>query len=225
MEPGRLRDARRAAGLTQQRAARQLGVSQAYLSLIEGGHRPLPERLGKKVARLYRLGPAALTLRTLLDRQDSGSLAGVIAALGYPGFGYMRGKRPDNPAGVILAAIAAEAVEVRIIEALPWIMLRFADLDWEWLIREAKLRDAQNRLGFLVSLARGVAEKRRDPAVAGRLREVERVLERARLAREDALCQEQTDAEREWLRRGRSADARHWNLLTDMSAESLPYAA
>jgi hypothetical protein len=61
---------------------------------------------------------------------------------------------------------------------------------------------------------------------AGRLRQVEQVLDRARLAREDTLCQDSlSDAERRWLRRARPPDARHWNLLTDLDLQSLPYAA
>ena len=58
------------------------------------------------------------------------------------------------------------------------------------------------------------------------LRELEEVLEPARLAREDTLCQGSlSEAERRWLRQERPADALHWNLLTDLDAEHLPYAA
>ena len=44
-------------------------------------------------------------------------------------------------------------------------------------------------LGFLVTLARQVAEKREEKLAEGRLRQVEEVLDRARLVREDTLCQ------------------------------------
>jgi hypothetical protein len=58
------------------------------------------------------------------------------------------------------------------------------------------------------------------------LSEAEEALYRARLAREDSLCQGGlTEAERSWLRQARPADARHWNLQTDLDAEHLPYAA
>jgi hypothetical protein len=93
-------------------------------------------------------------------------------------------------------------------------------------MREAKMRDAQNRLGFLVTLGRQIAGKRGDGAAAARLRKVEQALDRARLVREDTLCQESlSEAERRWLRRKRSREARHWNLLTDLDSGSLPYAA
>jgi len=58
------------------------------------------------------------------------------------------------------------------------------------------------------------------------MREVEEVLDHARLAREDTLCQQSpSEAERRWLRKERQASALHWNLLTDLNAEVLPYAA
>jgi hypothetical protein len=66
----------------------------------------------------------------------------------------------------------------------------------------------QNRLGYVVILARQVAEQRGDIVAADRLHQVQEVLDRARLVREDTLCQESlSDAER-----------RHWNLLTDLKA-------
>jgi hypothetical protein len=34
-----------------------------------------------------------------------------------------------------------------------------------------------------------------------------------------------TDAERRWLRQHRPPQAEHWNLLTDLRPEHLPYAA
>ncbi|MEK7403909.1 MAG: helix-turn-helix transcriptional regulator [Acidobacteriota bacterium] len=227
MRPEQLRSAREAAGLTQQQAAGRLGVSQAYLALLERGRRPVTAGLRSKIVNLYGLGPTDLPLETeCVDSWQSASLATALASLGYPGFRHLRGGDGKNPAVVLLAAIAAGDVEVRVIEALPWLVVAYSDLDWEWLIREAKLRDVQNRLGFLVTLARQVAEKRGDKVTAGRLCQVEEILDRARLVREDTLCQGSlSDAERRWLRRTRPPDARHWNLLTDLDSRALPYAA
>jgi transcriptional regulator with XRE-family HTH domain len=224
LTPEQLRSGRQAAGLTQQQAADRLGVSQAYLALIESGRRPLTSRLLPAVASLYGFGPAALPLATDLP-DDSRGLAAAVASLGYPGFGRSS-KAPQNPAAVLLAAIAATNVEVRVLEALPWLAIQYSHLDWDWLIREAKLRDLQNRLGFIVTLARRVAETRGDDSVVSRLLTVEAVLERARLAREDTLCQASlSTAERRWLRTRRPREARHWNLLTDLTAGVLRYAA
>jgi hypothetical protein len=157
---------------------------------------------------------------------NSSSLAAGLASLGYPGFRQLSGVQPRNPATILLAAVAAGDVEVRVVEALPWLAVQYHNLDWEWLIREAKVRDVQNRLGYVVMLARQVAEKRGDIVVASRLHQVEEILDHARLAREDTLCQESlSDAERRWLRQTRPTEASHWNLLTDLKAHLLPYAA
>jgi hypothetical protein len=70
-----------------------------------------------------------------------------------------------------------------------------------------------------------VAEKH-DAEAASRLGDVNDLLDHARLAREDTLCQRSlSEAERRWLRQERPAIARHWNLLTDLDVEHLPYAA
>jgi chemotaxis regulatin CheY-phosphate phosphatase CheZ len=117
-------------------------------------------------------------------------------------------------------------VEARLAEALPWVGREFWDLDWDWTVAQAKLRDVQNRLGYVVTMARRVAEHGTDRDGAARLREVEARLERCRLVREDTLCRESmTTAERRWLASHRPADAEHWNLLTDVVPEELRHAA
>ena len=159
-----MRSARKAAGLTQQQAADRLGVSQAYLALLERGRHTLTDQLRSKIAKVYRLGPTSLPLE--MDSPvtwNSALVAAALAKLGYPGFRQLRGRGRKNPAIVILAALGARDLEVRVIEALPWLLVEYgSDLDWDWLVRESKLRDLQNRLGFLVTIAREVAEKRRE---------------------------------------------------------------
>lgn len=227
MTPEDLRSARAAAGLTQQQVAELLGVSQEYLALLERGRRRITADLSLKFAKVYCLGPTALPCSLDgIDAWDSASLAASVASLGYPGFRQLRGGCKKNPAVVLLGAIAAKDVEVRVLEALPWLVVEYNDLDWEWLIREAKLRDVQNRLGFLATLGRQVAEKRGDQVAADRLRQIEETLEAARLVRQDTFCQASlSDAERRWLLKTRPAAARHWNLLTDLDSRSLPYAS
>ena len=87
LRPEQLRSARLAAGLTQTEAADRLGVSQAYLALLESGRRPVTPPLASRIVHLYALGPIALPLRsTHLGDWDSSSLAEGLASLGYPGF-------------------------------------------------------------------------------------------------------------------------------------------
>jgi DNA-binding XRE family transcriptional regulator len=225
--PHQLKSARQAAGLTQHQAADRLGVSQAYLALLERGRRPVTIPLKSKIVELYCLGPIALPLDgDNLNGWDSSLLAAGIASLGYTGFRQLSGVPPQNPATILLAAVAAGDVEVRVLEALPWLAVQYRNLDWEWLVRQAKMRDLQNRLGFVVMLARQVAEKRGDAMAAGRLHQVEEMLDRASLVREDTLCQESlSEAERRWLRQMRPTEAGHWNLLTDLESQLLPYAS
>lgn len=80
-------------------------------------------------------------------------MAKELAALGYPGFAYMRGGRKRNPGEVLFCALAQENLEPCLTEALPWILLKYADLDWTWLVGAVKQHDLQNRLEFLTALA------------------------------------------------------------------------
>jgi len=83
----------------------------------------------------------------------------------------------------------------------------------------------QNRLGFLVAVAKGLtADKPESRSAFNQLSAAEQQLERARLARQDTLCRESMpNAERHWLESNRSSLARHWNLLTGLTADQLSY--
>jgi hypothetical protein len=43
----------------------------------------------------------------------------ALAAVGYPGFAYLRSRRPLNPADLLLRALRAGDVDARAVEALP----------------------------------------------------------------------------------------------------------
>jgi len=99
-------------------------------------------------------------------------------------------------------------------------------LNWAWLVERAKVRDVQNRLGYVVDLARQLAEQGPNRSFADTLRGEEQRLERSRLAEEGTLCQDSmTQVERRWLRENRPESAAHWNLLTNLRTRDLPYAA
>ena len=214
-----IRRAREARGLTQAQAAERLGVSQGYVSLLESGRRPVSHRLARTLGRTLGLSPSALPPSELNLGADS--LPGALGALGYEPFGYLRG-RLANPTAVLLLALRQKDLPARVVEALPWLALRFPELNREWLVGQAKLHDAQNRLAYVVTLASELS----GGGVAGQLRALALRLEPSRLAREDTLCHDSmTDAERRWLRQHRPPQAEHWNLLTDLRPEHLPYAA
>ncbi len=70
------------------------------------------------------------------------------------------------------------------------------------------MHDLQNRLGFLVSVARELADLRGDARTAQTLAEQEHALEGSRLQREDAYRESMPDAERRWLRSDGNARSR-----------------
>lgn len=223
MSGQQLRHTRAHLGLTQQQAARRWKVSQAYLSLMEGGRRRVPERLARQLARAEPRLATALPLR-LSDREVA-DLPKLLGSLGYPGYEYLAGPRTAaNPAAVVLAGLKASAATPRVTEALPWVLTHFPGLDWEWLVREVKLANLQNRLGYLVSLAKHLAEARQDATAVDALDEARRQLEDARLAKEDTLGRQVTEAERQYFRQHRPEAAARWNLLTTLRAEDLRYA-
>lgn len=218
-----LKKARNRTGLTQIEAAAGLGVSQTYLSLLEKGRRPVTRALNRRAVGLFQLVPTEVPFRADLWNMPPATnekLAADLAGLGYPGFSHLKPAKPRNPAEVLIAALTAEDLEARLVEALPWVLLRYAGLDWNLLIMAAKVRNVQNRLGFIASLARRVAQNKGDIKTAALLEKKELELETARLLKEDTLCySSMTNAERKWLREKRPDEARHWRLLTDLTPE------
>lgn len=225
-----LNTARRQHGWTQKQAAARLGLSQPYLSMLETGERPVPAALARRLGRVYGLSPTVVPLPALpqkLPVVGAQELAQDLGALGYPGFAYLGAwRRKKNPAEVLMTALAQTNLEARLVEGLPWLVLRYWDMDHDWLVSYAKLHDLQNRLGFVVSLARSVADRLEptNPARDQALAELEARLAQSRLAREDSLCQQAvTQAERRWLATNSSEQARYWNLLTAWRPENLRY--
>jgi len=51
-------------------------------------------------------------------------------------------------------ALSQPTLDARITEALPWLLREYAGkVNWTWLVRQAKLRNLQNRMGFVTQLA------------------------------------------------------------------------
>jgi len=184
--------------LTQVDAATLLGVSQTYLSLIENGSRPLTATLRA------RLKPP--------DTRDD-ELASQLSRLGYPGFAHVKpARRKPRPDVFLLSVLAQPDVDARVVEALPWLVREYAGrFHFSWMIRQAKLQNLQNRLGFTLQMA-GVET----PALKSAIDE----LEQARLLKESTLCWDSMrDSTRKWIRLNRSPSAAHWNIVSTLVPE------
>jgi transcriptional regulator with XRE-family HTH domain len=215
-------------GWGQVEAAHRLGVSQPYLAMLEKGRRRLTPNLERKAAQAYGLSPVKLPLPDNFSpskRVAARLLTEYLSRLGYPGFLYVRPQvQMRNPEEVLLTALAQESLEARVAEALPWLLTRYWQTDFNWLVSESKKFDLQNRLGFVTSLARRLSEKTAEAERTHALRELETTLDRSRLAREDFFPRPpRNDQERQWLMQNRPDEAQHWNLLSDLRPEHLQY--
>lgn len=214
-------------GLEQQEAAERLGVSQPYLSLLESGKRKITPKLEEKVVKVFKLPPQELPFESdweYLPEKSNDELAEMLVTLGYPKFSHLRKKILQNPALVLFSALKKENLDSRIAEGLPWLVFTFSGIDWERLSKFARMFDLQNRLGFVVNLARQLAEKVNDDQKVRRLSEVEKSLENSRLFREDVLGNKSlTEAEKNYLKTNRPKEAKYWRVLSDLSIAHLDY--
>lgn len=89
-------------------------------------------------------------------------------------------------------ALNESDLDRRVVEGPPWLAAEYADMNWEWAVRNVKLLDRQNRLGFVAMMAARSPDKAGNAKREWRLKEYVSVLER-----EDTFCLESlTEAER-----------------------------
>ena len=218
-----LREAREAAGLSQQQAAEKLEVSQTLLSLMERGKRSVTFAVALKAVKLLEASPEHLPISEK-ERSSDDQLAADLGALGYPGYTYLYSE-PRNPAEILFDALDRDNLDARLVEALPWLPLRYPQMNWAWLVAQAKLRNRQNRLGFVVNLSARAAATRGQSSVAERLYEVLAELRKARLAKNDTLCQTWWPAShRRYAHEKRSRVAAYWNIDTRLTEKDLEHA-
>jgi transcriptional regulator with XRE-family HTH domain len=209
--------------------AARLKVSQPYLSLLEAGKRPVTEKLARRAIRVFNLSPTALPVKlppamNISNLKNEDILASQLAALGYPKFSHLKKTRKVNPAVILISALKEDELESRLVEALPWLVFNFSDIDWAQIVSSAKLDDAQNRLGFLLSLARAMAERTKDENKEGLFKELLSNLEKSRLLRDDSFRRNSmTESEKAWLRKNRPQPAHHWRVLSNLSTDHLIY--
>jgi len=218
MNSKQLKSARLDRGWNQQEAADRLGVTQAYLSMLESGRRSTT-RLSRKLMQVYGLSPTVLPVQEVRENATPDFLAHELASLGYPGFAHLRKRaKKANPADFLLTALTQRNLEARVAEGLPWLVWRYPDMDFGWLLSQARMRLLQNRLGFTVTLARLASGN-------NALQAPEQALAESKLEKEDSFCKDLNEAERRWLRTNSSAEAKQWNLLSDLRPETVRHAA
>lgn len=218
MNSEQLKRARLDRGWNQQEAADRLGVTQAYLSMLESGRRSTT-RLSRKLMQVYGLSPTVLPVQEVRESATPDFLAHELASLGYPGFAHLRKRaKKANPADFLLTALTQRNLEARVAEGLPWLVWRYPDMDFNWLVPQARMRNLQNRLGFTVTLARRANGN-------NSLQVPEQLLAESKLEKEDSFCRELNEVERRWLQEHSSVEARQWNLLSDLRPDTLRYVA
>jgi transcriptional regulator with XRE-family HTH domain len=211
-----LKKARLERGWSQQEAAGRLGVTQAYYSMLENGRRNLTPRV-RKLMQVLKLPPTVLPVHEVREGVTDDFLAHELALLEYPGFAHLRrGGLRVNPAEYLLTALAKSNLEARVAEGLPWLVRRYPDMPRDWLVREARARNLQNRLGFVVTLGRLAAGENNPP-------QLEQTLADSKLEKVDSFCKELHEAERRWLVENSSQEAKQWNLLSDLRPDMLRY--
>lgn len=214
---------RRKARKTQAEAAEAVGVRQPFVCAVEKGLRPVTPALSNW---LYSVCPEALAATPPAGRPSAHSseiLKARLGNLGYPGFAYMAHEHENaDPLSVLLDALSTEDLDPRVTEALPWVLAHRTDLDWRKLTDQVRLRNLQNRLGFLIEVSVEAAKRARLEDVAVRLEPWLHWMREARLFREDTLCKNSlTHVERRRLRRNRPKAARFWRLFTDLNAKEV----
>lgn len=227
MKAHEFRSARLAKGWTQRQAADRLGVTQAYLNYLEHGKRRLTPRLVRRATSVYGLSLVLLPIPEPFNLAETSDqhLAEGLAMLGYPGFSYLRSRTAKkHPNDFLLTVLGQKALDARVAEALPWVVAHSAELN-SWLLENARKFNLQNRLGFVVSLARRAADNLKVSPKTDELLRFGTLLDDSRLAKEDYFYRPpRTDSETQWLKANRSDDAVHWNLLSDMKPEHVQYA-
>jgi transcriptional regulator with XRE-family HTH domain len=225
MTPHEFKSARLDKGWNQTQAAARLGVSQAHLNCLEHGKRRLTPDLVRRATSVYGLSPEILPTSEAFTPKlvDDQLLTEMLARLEYPGFVYLATRtHKKNPSEFLLTALSQQSLDARVAAGLPWVALKFAK-PTPWLVENARKFNLQNKLGFVVTLAKRVAESRNQSRLS-ELSQLEQALDESRLAKEDFLPRPpRSETEKEWLRNNRTEDAAHWNLLTRMRPEHLRY--
>jgi transcriptional regulator with XRE-family HTH domain len=226
MNSSQLLRARQNKNWEQIETAEKLGVSQSYLSLMETGKREITKRVSLRAIKVFGFPPTALPIERNFDESVSiknDEIAKDLGTLGYPKFAFLKSRRKKNPLEVLLLALKTENLESRMVEALPWLIFTYSELDWEKLFKLVKINDLQNKLGFVICLARKLAENLKDMDKVQFLLKKESELSNSRLFQESIFNCNLTETEINWVKNKRSKEAKFWRILSDLEVKHLDY--
>jgi len=151
----------------------------------------------------------------------------ALGALGYPGFlslfSEIEAEEGHDPAVVLMAAIACDRLDEMVLEALPWLVLRYEHLDWNWLLPEARRRGVQNRLGFVVSLALRAGAGSLGMDRLTRLAAVEEELFACRLTSQETRWLRAAPAKRDIPGSRRSEEAAQWGVPSALRPDEIRF--
>jgi hypothetical protein len=173
---------------------------------MESGRRQLTQRLRRQLGRSGESEPL-----------DAEWFRAQLAAHGYPGFGHLeRRERRVELSRLLLWGLSAGDMDARVCQGLIYLARTCATrIRWDWLMAQAKLRNLQNRLGFLVDLAI-------HPGEPGGLARVRDELANARLLAESTFCWDSMPAAvRKWMQDNRPEKAAYWNVLSRFTTEEV----
>jgi hypothetical protein len=161
------------------------------------------------------------------DELRERAIKDALGALGYPGFqslfSGLEAEEGHDPAVVLMAALACDRLDELVVEALPWLVLRFDNLDWQWLLAEARRRGVQNRLGFVVSLAVRAAAGSLGMDRLTRLAAIEEDLFACRLPKQETRWLRMPPARRHSAAARRSQEAAQWGVPSSLRPDEIRF--
>lgn len=225
-----LRAFRLRAGLTQSDLARRACTLQPRLAVMESAEDPTLPRLEwlERVAKALRVTVCSLLSERATAEvkplsalpEDVENLAAHLKGLGAPLTGPSRKNRSFSPEAVVLGVLRL-VPSSRMVECLPGLLLRQAMNDQK-LLRLARERGLVNRLGFVVDVAKAVAEENGNREKVSRLHTLSKKLwsERDREAQEFLMSEAPEDPEfRNWVKKKTPLPGKKWGVYGAYSLE------
>jgi hypothetical protein len=105
--------------------------------MVERGTRPVSPELASKAAQVLAVPATALPLGVYQSRPHDGFLFNIaFGSTRVFGIRLSCWDGEDEPDRTLMDALDSEDLDPRVTEALPWLPVKYPELDWEWLNEE-----------------------------------------------------------------------------------------